>query len=173
MANWTNWLSILMYFAIVLITCLTTALTALFCSVLFRKTSHSLLCSYFIILVLFCGPVASTFFATQFFPKSPSTPVVASLGAISPVATTFQVPFKLEALTEEVRSQRGLAVRGILRAGHRDPGWDLVCFDDLAVSPALARRCLTRSAQPSYFWLSALCRSRLTAPSLARAPRSP
>jgi ABC-type transport system involved in multi-copper enzyme maturation permease subunit len=80
------------YVLIVGLTCVTTALTALFCSSIFRKTSTSLMASYLIILTMFMGPAAINFFATTFFPTSPTAKVAAALGAISPVAATFALP---------------------------------------------------------------------------------
>jgi hypothetical protein len=56
---WTNLLSVVAYLAIVLITCLTTAMLALFCSVLFRKTAHAMMTTYLVIIVLFAAPLGS------------------------------------------------------------------------------------------------------------------
>ena len=55
--------------------CLTTATVALFCSVLFRKTAHSLMTTYLVIIVLFCLPLAMRFFAETFFPDAGATPI--------------------------------------------------------------------------------------------------
>ncbi len=66
-AYWSNLLSMLAYLAIILLTCLTTATLALFCSVVFRKTSISLMTTYLLIAMLFFGPLAANFFAQRFF----------------------------------------------------------------------------------------------------------
>lgn len=95
-AYWTNLLSVLAYLVIVALTCLTTAVTALFCSVILRKTSTSLMTSYLIIIVMFCLPLAIQFFATEFFPFHPATEHLAWLGAISPFSATFAVPLDME-----------------------------------------------------------------------------
>src|SRR4029077_3733071 len=55
---WTNLLSVVAYLVIVLITCLTTAMLALFCSVLFKKTPQALMATYLVIILLFCAPLA-------------------------------------------------------------------------------------------------------------------
>ena len=68
---WTNLLSVVAYLSIVLITCLTTAMLALFCSVLFKKTSHAMMTTYLVIIVLFCAPLAVNYFAETFFPEHP------------------------------------------------------------------------------------------------------
>jgi ABC-type transport system involved in multi-copper enzyme maturation permease subunit len=80
------------YLVIVALTCVTTALTALFCSAVFRKTSTSLMASYLIILSLFMGPAAIRYFATTFFPSSSTASFAAALGVISPVSATFVLP---------------------------------------------------------------------------------
>jgi ABC-type transport system involved in multi-copper enzyme maturation permease subunit len=121
---WPNLLAVGAYLAIILLTCLTTAMLALFCSVLFRKTSVSLMSTYFTIIVLFCVPVAVNFFTDTFYPDKvtenvlrnnpgvaanlsqlPWTPqrVVKSLGFTSPFTTAFSVP--LDMTTVDDRSE--------------------------------------------------------------------
>jgi ABC-type transport system involved in multi-copper enzyme maturation permease subunit len=53
-----NWMNLLIYFAIILATCLLTSTLGLFCSVLCRKTSAALILTYLIMLALFLGPIA-------------------------------------------------------------------------------------------------------------------
>ena len=65
---WMNLLGVAAYLAIILLTCLTTAMLGLFCSVLFHKTATSLMTTYFTIILLFCAPVAVRFFADTFNP---------------------------------------------------------------------------------------------------------
>jgi len=101
---WTNLLSVLAYLAIVLLTCLTTAMLALFCSVLFRKTSHAMMTTYMVIIVLFCAPLAANFFAQTFFPTHPNAPYVAASQFISPFGAAFEVPLDV-GLTDD--SPRG------------------------------------------------------------------
>ena len=92
---WTNLLSVAAYLVIVLVTCLTTAMLALFCSVLFQKTSHAMMTTYLVIIVLFCAPLAVNFFAQTFFPTHPNAPIVAASGFVSPFAAAFAVPLDL------------------------------------------------------------------------------
>ena len=92
---WTNLLSVAAYLVIVLVTCLTTAMLALFCSVLFKKTSHAMMTTYLVIIVLFCAPLAVNFFAQTFFPTHPNAPIVAASGFVSPFAAAFAVPLDL------------------------------------------------------------------------------
>ena len=91
--HWGNLAASATWLFIVLLTCLTTAMTALFCSVVFRKTSLSMMASYLVIAVLFCVPLATTFFAQSFFPEEPSAEAIQVLGITSPLATIFEVPF--------------------------------------------------------------------------------
>jgi ABC-type transport system involved in multi-copper enzyme maturation permease subunit len=101
---WGNLLSVIGYIGIVLLTCLTTAALALFCSVVFRKTSVSLMSTYAAIIVLFCAPLAARFFAEGFFPKHEATPYVVKAGLTSPFAATFAIPLDVEISVDETRS---------------------------------------------------------------------
>ncbi len=96
MAYWTNFLAIIAYLIIVAVSCLTTAMVALFCSVLVRKTSISLMASYLIILVLYCVPLATNYFATTFFPDDPTTAYVKASAFSSPFAAAFNVPLHVD-----------------------------------------------------------------------------
>jgi len=91
---WTNLFSVGMYIAIIGLCCLTTATIALFCSVLFKKTAHSLMTTYFVIIVLFCLPLAMSFFAGRFFPSAPMTAWVNNINMTSPFAAAFSVPMR-------------------------------------------------------------------------------
>ena len=66
--------------------CLTTATMALFFSVLFRKTAHSLMATYMLIIVLFCVPLAMRYFAETFFPQAAATTWIVALSITSPFA---------------------------------------------------------------------------------------
>jgi ABC-type transport system involved in multi-copper enzyme maturation permease subunit len=88
----SNLLSVLAYVAIVALACLTTATVALFCSVMFRKTSSSLMTTYLLIAVLFTAPVAISYFAETFFPDTVGTQLVLQTGFTSPFAVTFNLP---------------------------------------------------------------------------------
>jgi len=105
---WTNLLAVFGYIGIVLVTCVTTAVIALFCSVLFRKTSVSLMTSYLVIVVLFCAPLAARFFAEVFFANHQATPYVVHAGLTSPFAATFAMPLDVEISTES----SGVAIQG-------------------------------------------------------------
>lgn len=112
MYYWENIFAVLAYAGIILTTCATTAVLAMFCSVIFRKTSMSLMTSYMLILTLFCAPLPLTFFVKQFVDpmeqgsrstNSNSTRVIQreegsigtwihNFGISSPFAAAFSVP---------------------------------------------------------------------------------
>ena len=68
---WTYWkdtITMVGYLAIILVTCLSTTTLAMFCSVIFRKTSVSMLTAYLIVVLLFAFPVGVKWFADVFYP---------------------------------------------------------------------------------------------------------
>jgi ABC-type transport system involved in multi-copper enzyme maturation permease subunit len=89
---WSNLLSVLAYLLIVLITCLTTAMLALFCSVLFKKTPQAMMTTYLVIILLFCSPLAVKYFADTFFPNHPAVQYINAAGFTSPFAAAQAVP---------------------------------------------------------------------------------
>ena len=109
-ALWGNLPTVAGYLLIVGLCCVTTAMTALFCSTIAHKTSTSLLTTYLLILVMFTTPVAATFFAATFFGGSDGVQDVAWLGVFSPFAATFVLPL------ETVSSDDGGAI------GSANPG---------------------------------------------------
>jgi len=121
---WTNILAVIAYLAIVLITCVTTAMLALFCSVLFKKTSHAMMSTYMVIIVIFCAPLAANFFAQTFFPTHPNAPYVAASQFVSPFGAAFEVPLDL-GLTDD-SNRNGISGRGDWRMFLAYTGFSLV-----------------------------------------------
>ncbi len=98
---WSNWRSVLAYSAIIATTCITTALLALFFSVLFQKTSTSLMTSYAVLLLLFAAPLAVTFFSKSFLDGQLHLGPLGTVGAewtgvTSPFAAAFCVPLSVD-----------------------------------------------------------------------------
>jgi ABC-type transport system involved in multi-copper enzyme maturation permease subunit len=91
---WGNLPSIAAYVGVYVMCCFTTTTIALFCSVLFRKTAHSLMATYIVIIALFCVPLAMRFFAETFFPRSSGATVAGAISVTSPFAAAFSVPLK-------------------------------------------------------------------------------
>ena len=99
---WTCLPSMAAFLCVILLSCLTTSVIALFCSVLFRKTSHSLMTSYLVIIFLFCVPPAIGYFARTFYPEQ--APVIEAASFSSPFSTAFNgIPLGRESFTSESR----------------------------------------------------------------------
>ena len=104
---WTFWydsLTVVGYLGIIFVTCLTTTMLAMFCSVFFRKTSVSLMTSYLVVILLFALPIAVKLFADLFFPDAVATMQLRDFLFVSPFAATFSLPLHLEA-NHEVLAQ--------------------------------------------------------------------
>src|SRR4051794_3037046 len=98
----SNLPSIAAYVLIFFLCCLTTTTVALFCSVLFRKTAHSLMATYMVISVLFCAPLALRFFATTFFSKYSFAKIAQGISITSPFTAAFAVPLHTANGTQDV-----------------------------------------------------------------------
>jgi ABC-type transport system involved in multi-copper enzyme maturation permease subunit len=95
-AYWENILPVFAYVTIVLLTCVNTAVIALFCSVVFRKTSYSLMTTYLLIIVLFCLPLALTAFAQTLGGDATLVRNARAFGVTSPLAAAFSVPMDVD-----------------------------------------------------------------------------
>ncbi len=89
---WNNLLAVVAFLGIILVTCMTTGIVALFCSVVFRRTAISLIISYLVIILLFFGPVAATTFVSVFHPDLRRSPAIRLLCSASPIVAAFSVP---------------------------------------------------------------------------------
>jgi ABC-type transport system involved in multi-copper enzyme maturation permease subunit len=92
--GWNNFLTAPAYLSIILMTCLTTAIVAMFCSVCCRKTSVSLMSSYLIVGTMFCLPLAMRFFTENYYPGSAADRAVRVSQLISPISAAFETPLK-------------------------------------------------------------------------------
>jgi len=93
---WLNLLAVVAYTLIVVLTCVNTAMIALFCSVLFRKTSISMMTTYLLIVVLFCAPLAAIFFAQTVSQDPDMGQSVATVSITSPFVAAFAVPLDMQ-----------------------------------------------------------------------------
>ena len=91
-----QFLTMLGYIIIVLLTCVTTAMTALACSTIFSRTSASLVASYMTIATLFLAPVAVQFFADAFYQDTNIPEAVSVLGTTSPFSAAQALPLAIE-----------------------------------------------------------------------------
>jgi ABC-type transport system involved in multi-copper enzyme maturation permease subunit len=83
------------YFLVVALACVTTAMTALFCSTLFTKTATSLLATYLVIICLFLVPLAAERFVAYFVKTAEAQEVVDLVGITSPFAAVFNLPLEV------------------------------------------------------------------------------
>jgi ABC-type transport system involved in multi-copper enzyme maturation permease subunit len=100
---WTYWgdtLTMLGYLAIILVTSLTTTTLAMFCSVVFQKTSVSMMTAYLALVLLFALPVSAKLLAELLFPGAAATEWVRELLFVSPFAAAFSLPLHLQATTQ-------------------------------------------------------------------------
>jgi len=97
---WNNLLAVAAYLTIVLMACLTTAMLALFNSVVFRRTAHSMMSTYIAIIVLFCLPPAALVFATTLNLSGAET--TALFGMTSPFSTAFEVPLFMDLIDDKL-----------------------------------------------------------------------
>ncbi len=98
---WTYWhdtVSIFGYIVIVALASLTTTVLAMFCSILFRTTTVSLITAYLVIIVLFAVPVAVEAFAQLLFSGSTTTAWISQLTFTSPFSASFALPLSLQKL---------------------------------------------------------------------------
>ena len=104
---WYNLPTIVAFVIIFCLTCLTTASLALFCSTVFRKSSSSLMATYVVILALYLGPLAASFFGNTYFPKTRGTDIVNVATITSPFMAAFQVPIYMDDLdTSSIKWKR-------------------------------------------------------------------
>ena len=96
---WSNLPTMGGYFLVVTLTCLTTAMTALFCSTLFRQSTSSLMATYLVIIVLFLGPVAANVFVSTFLNNPAAAEFVRWTSISSPFAAIFNLPLDANDVT--------------------------------------------------------------------------
>lgn len=89
---WSNLPTMGGYFLIFGLTCVTTAITALFCSTLFRRSSTSLMATYAILAALFLAPIAAKSFVQTFAPGTTAADAIQWAQALSPFAAVFNLP---------------------------------------------------------------------------------
>ncbi|MGL4514288.1 MAG: ABC transporter permease [Lacipirellulaceae bacterium] len=108
---WTFWnlLTVSGYLLIVLLTCVTTSLTALLCSTLCSRTSTSLVASYLTLALLFLAPLAAQYFAVAFYRGTPTAQGIDAASALSPFAAAFSLPLDIPRTGDWADSQADAA----------------------------------------------------------------
>ncbi|MBI2823177.1 MAG: ABC transporter permease subunit [Planctomycetia bacterium] len=100
-----NMPTVLAWLAVVVLTSLTTSTLALFCSVVFRKTSVSMMASYVLIVLLFIVPVAALQYAETIYQAEAASVKQATF--VSPFAATFSLPLENPTAGERQRVGHG------------------------------------------------------------------
>jgi hypothetical protein len=98
---WTYWhdtFSLLGYMAVVVMSCLTTTILAMFCSVLARKSTIAMMSAYIVILLLYAAPLVVEGFARLKYPNEAFTILIGKFTFTSPFAAAFSLPLSLERL---------------------------------------------------------------------------
>jgi ABC-type transport system involved in multi-copper enzyme maturation permease subunit len=75
---WKNFPAVVAYLGIILLTCMSTAVVALFCSAVFRKTAVSMITAYAVIAALFFGPWATRYLTGVFGSTAAATKATAA-----------------------------------------------------------------------------------------------
>lgn len=119
---WYNLPTMGAYVLICALTCLTTAVTALFCSSIFQKTATSLISTYLIIVVMFFAPVAIKFFAETFYQGTSQAAIADKVGMLSPFSATFSLPLNI---ADENHPNSGIAPPADLRVFFGYIAWTL------------------------------------------------
>jgi ABC-type transport system involved in multi-copper enzyme maturation permease subunit len=88
------------YFGIIGMTCLSTAIIAMFCSTIFRRTGTALMTSYLTVATLFVLPVAANYFTRSFVPGTPAAAIVEQLGICSPIEAALHLPIASATATQ-------------------------------------------------------------------------
>ncbi|MFZ1933536.1 MAG: ABC transporter permease subunit [Thermoguttaceae bacterium] len=111
---WTYWAdmpTMFGYVAIIALSSLTTTATALFCSVIFRKTTVSMMSTYVVILALYGVPLVVDWFARLLFPLSETTARIHHyLTFTSPFSASFSLPLQLPQASQTVGGATGPAI---------------------------------------------------------------
>ncbi len=100
---WTYWhdtATMIGYVAIIVLTGLTTTVLATFCSVIFRKTTVSMMTSYLVLMLLFAVPPAVEVFARIINREWMAATRIGQLTFTSPFSASFALPLTLGRLSE-------------------------------------------------------------------------
>jgi ABC-type transport system involved in multi-copper enzyme maturation permease subunit len=98
------------YVAIIALSSLTTTVTALFFSVICRKTSVSMMATYATILLLYAAPLAVEWFARLLFSTSSATAWIHQLTFTSPFAASLSLPLSFSQSTQAIGSSSAVPI---------------------------------------------------------------
>ncbi len=122
---WHNLGTMAGYLLVVALACMTTALTALFCSTILRTTSSSLITTYVIILTMFVVPLAARYFSETFFRDTPGAEVVRVTTVVSPFAAVFSLPLDVNSEERDPNAAKSQSI-GDLPVFYGHVGWSVL-----------------------------------------------
>jgi ABC-type transport system involved in multi-copper enzyme maturation permease subunit len=125
LAYWHNLGTVAGYLLVVALACMTTALTALFCSTVLRTTSSSLITTYVIILTMFVVPLAARYFSETFFRDTPGAQVVRVVSSVSPFAAVFSLPLDMSIEDRDPSAAKSQSI-GDLPIFYGHIGWSVL-----------------------------------------------
>ncbi len=126
--NATNVMVLISSVVVVVLTCIFTATTAMFCSTFCRRTSVSLMASYLVIIVLFLAPLALRTLTKTVFRGEEWRAVSETASMTSPFAAVFAMPFKTEFMDPEAAEGRFSRLANASRSGDWTVFWGYVVF---------------------------------------------
>jgi ABC-type transport system involved in multi-copper enzyme maturation permease subunit len=88
----SNWIAVVIFFAIVFMAAVFNSVSAMLCSALAKKTSVAMLASYSILIVVYFLPVATWYIGGNVTDSKETMSVLKQIGVASPLMTSFWVP---------------------------------------------------------------------------------
>jgi len=95
---WTYWgdtPTMIGYVTLITLSSLTTTVLAMFCSVIFRKTSVAMMTTYLVLMVLYAVPLAAKFFAVTVLGQQAVVATIDQYTFTSPFAAAYALPLTL------------------------------------------------------------------------------
>jgi hypothetical protein len=83
------------YVTLITLSSLTTTVLAMFCSVIFRKTSVAMMTTYLVLMLLYAVPLAAKFFAVTVLGQQAVVATIDQYTFTSPFAAAYALPLTL------------------------------------------------------------------------------
>jgi len=103
----SNWLAIVVFFAMVLVAAVFNSVSALLCSSLCKKTSVAMLLSYSVLIVLYFLPVSAWYIGNNVTDSAQVLGMLKQAGIPSPLMASFWVPLDANIMRDVVVSTEG------------------------------------------------------------------
>lgn len=103
----SNWLAIIVFFAIVFVAAVFNSVSALLCSALSKKTSVALLTSYSLLIIIYFLPVAAWYIGGNVTDSKEVIYALKQVGIASPLLTSFWVPLDANMMRDVSATAQG------------------------------------------------------------------